>query len=583
MRKFRQALAVVLAVLMIASIAMVSASANDSEQIEHTYVVAGVPALCTSEWDGEDTTNAMTLAESGLYEKTFESVAVGSYQFKVVEDGERWIGDGEGNANFDITVSEVCNVTITFDPTNNEVGFYGDSVEATTGITIDTMQLMGFTTWQFADAPVMTAEDDVYTVTCTNVAAGSYSYKFAANGNWDANWGAGEDATALSGAAVWNAAGNFALVLTEAKDVTFTLDLSEFDFASKTGATYSVELSDATVDPSTSEGEPVTSDTEPVAEIVPGYYLTGSEEVCGTEWGYAEASTNGSPKLTASNDGSFYYYVATNVPSSANNVDDKGMPRYEFKVVYIDANGKATWHPGGMGNNTYVEVPNDGSTVVFKFVQLSAAPEIEGANPEAVVATVYGPEDEVPVVDDTVAPVPTPAKISVAKCTVTGLKTVTYKGKAIKLSVKVKNGSTVLKEKTDYTVSYKNNTNAGKATVTITGKGSYTGTLKKTFTIAKAANTMKVSAKALKVKVNAKKTTFKASKAFSVTKAKGAVSYKQATKNKYIAVSKKGVVTVKKGLKKNKTYKINVKVSAKGDKNYKAGSKSVTLKVKVVK
>ena len=35
----------------------------------------------------------------------------------------------------------------------------------------------------------------------------------------------------------------------------------------------------------------------------------------------------------------------------------------------------------------------------------------------------------------------------------------------------------------DYTVSYKNNTNAGTATVTITGKGNYSGTANKTFTI----------------------------------------------------------------------------------------------------
>lgn len=36
---------------------------------------------------------------------------------------------------------------------------------------------------------------------------------------------------------------------------------------------------------------------------------------------------------------------------------------------------------------------------------------------------------------------------------------------------------------TDYTVSYKNNINAGKATVTIKGKGNYTGTITKKFTI----------------------------------------------------------------------------------------------------
>ena len=63
----------------------------------------------------------------------------------------------------------------------------------------------------------------------------------------------------------------------------------------------------------------------------------------------------------------------------------------------------------------------------------------------------------------------------------------TYDGTAKKPTVTVKNGSTTLKSGTDYTVAYKNNTNAGTATVTITGKGSYTGTASKTFTIKKAS------------------------------------------------------------------------------------------------
>lgn len=47
----------------------------------------------------------------------------------------------------------------------------------------------------------------------------------------------------------------------------------------------------------------------------------------------------------------------------------------------------------------------------------------------------------------------------------------------------VKDGATTLKKGTDYTVSYTNNTNAGTATLTITGKGNYTGTNSKNFTI----------------------------------------------------------------------------------------------------
>ena len=47
--------------------------------------------------------------------------------------------------------------------------------------------------------------------------------------------------------------------------------------------------------------------------------------------------------------------------------------------------------------------------------------------------------------------------------------------KAIKAAVTVKYGKKKLKQGTDYTVAYKNNKNVGVATVTVTGKGGYTG------------------------------------------------------------------------------------------------------------
>ena len=63
----------------------------------------------------------------------------------------------------------------------------------------------------------------------------------------------------------------------------------------------------------------------------------------------------------------------------------------------------------------------------------------------------------------------------------------TYDGKAKKPTVTVKDGAIVLKEGTDYTVAYSNNINIGTAKVTVTGKGNYTGTVTKEFTITKAA------------------------------------------------------------------------------------------------
>ena len=64
------------------------------------------------------------------------------------------------------------------------------------------------------------------------------------------------------------------------------------------------------------------------------------------------------------------------------------------------------------------------------------------------------------------------------------------------------------------------------------------------------------------------------------TKGVGTKTFKASVPSKlkkYISVSKKGKVTLKKGAKKG-TYKIVVKCA--GSKNYKSGSKTITIKVK---
>lgn len=74
-------------------------------------------------------------------------------------------------------------------------------------------------------------------------------------------------------------------------------------------------------------------------------------------------------------------------------------------------------------------------------------------------------------------------KTSIKKASVSGISNKNYNGKSQKQSIKVKLGKKTLKQGTDYAVSYKNNKNIGKATVTIKGKGKYEGSIKKTFQI----------------------------------------------------------------------------------------------------
>lgn len=74
--------------------------------------------------------------------------------------------------------------------------------------------------------------------------------------------------------------------------------------------------------------------------------------------------------------------------------------------------------------------------------------------------------------------------------------------------------------------------------------------------------------------------TIKKSKAFAISKAQGKVTFKKKSGNRKIVVSKKGKITVKKGLKA-KTYKVKVKVKASGNAKYKAATRIVTLKIRL--
>ncbi len=123
------------------------------------------------------------------------------------------------------------------------------------------------------------------------------------------------------------------------------------------------------------------------------------------------------------------------------------------------------------------------------------------------------------------------------------------------------------------------------AAATSTAQGQVAEAVKAAEEAAKAktelkANPMKVKAKTVKAKAK-KKTVIKKAKAFVIKGAQGKVTFKKMSGNKKIKVSKAGKVTVKKGLKKGKTYKVKVLVSAAGNAQYKPMAKTVTLKVKI--
>ncbi len=141
----------------------------------------------------------------------------------------------------------------------------------------------------------------------------------------------------------------------------------------------------------------------------------------------------------------------------------------------------------------------------------------------------------------------------------------TYNGSAKKPSVAVKFGTKTLTKNQDYTVSYSNNTDAGTAKVTVTGKGNYTGNQKVSYKISKAAQSLTAKAKSAKI-TKGKTTTISA-------KGKGTITYSSGNK-KIATVNSKGKVTAK------SPGKVNITVKAKGNDNYKSASKKVAITVK---
>lgn len=103
-------------------------------------------------------------------------------------------------------------------------------------------------------------------------------------------------------------------------------------------------------------------------------------------------------------------------------------------------------------------------------------------------------------------------KVSVSKLSFSKIEDQAYTGKAVKPDITVKSGNKILTAGTDYTLSYKNNTKLGTATVTVTGKGNYTGTKKLTFKIVPGTPALTVKESSGKLSL-------------SWSKAKGAAGY----------------------------------------------------------
>ena len=160
---------------------------------------------------------------------------------------------------------------------------------------------------------------------------------------------------------------------------------------------------------------------------------------------------------------------------------------------------------------------------------------------------------------------------SVSLLAISGISDKTYTGQAQTQAIVVKDGDVTLTEGTDYDVAYADNINAGTASVVITGRGNYEGTVTKTFTIKKASNTITAT--------SFTKTYSTVAQTFSLgVKIKsGTPTYKSSTSS--VTVSEAGKATVKAKFIGKATITITSPETA----NYSKQTKNITITVNPTK
>lgn len=97
---------------------------------------------------------------------------------------------------------------------------------------------------------------------------------------------------------------------------------------------------------------------------------------------------------------------------------------------------------------------------------------------------------------------------SLKSCRLDNLGTCPFDGTPVRPDVRVTCGKKVLKQYTDYTVAYENNTATGKGKVVVTGTGNYEGSIEKTFLIRDSILTAEISGVETAVTYTGKAVTF---------------------------------------------------------------------------
>lgn len=314
-----------------------------------SYYVAGESALCGSNWSAKDASNIMTL-DGSVYKKVYSNVPAGNYQFKITDGtwDNSW-GDNGGNYGFANSIK--ADVTITFDPATKAITVTGAGVgtvvfeaSSITAVGAGAGGFLNNKEWDpTASVNHMTKNGDVWTISYASVAAGTYEFKFAANDAWSDSWGTGGAVTAGEWVdAYYNGSNSTLTVAVAGSAVELALDLSAFDYGTKSGAKMKVTITEPAADDDENEGTELVSVTnEAVGAEDPWIYTFNAETTgtltvamgdCDPSWRYKLYYPDGSSTLNkraANTDAVAEYEIAT-------------TGEYKVEVFAYDAPGWST-------------------------------------------------------------------------------------------------------------------------------------------------------------------------------------------------------------------------------------------------
>ena len=256
MQRTKKAVSLLLSVLMVLScltcLASVTAFAEGGETPD-VYIVAGSEAeIFGTGWDGTNEANTMTEDADGNYAKEYTvDKAYDSVQLKTVKNGAEWIGDKNGdNVTFNLTGAGTF--TVVYDTVENYTYVKGDIVEFITEFVYESVYAAGNGEgfWLNGEAWKPGAEvnkmtevaEDVWEISFENVPDGfERQIKFTIDGAWTHNFGGTFEESGVASAAAYNG-DNITFDTDDVCTVKAQLDLSNFDFATKQGAVFTITI-----------------------------------------------------------------------------------------------------------------------------------------------------------------------------------------------------------------------------------------------------------------------------------------------------------------------------------------------------